>query len=87
MIKIKDNCGKYGTYGRTRFQVLRGHITLSEMKVLSQEYDKDCDCIQCLERRRTYLKMVIHNLSKHEGWEIAIERHVTELEIIGEKLQ
>ncbi len=83
---MTDNCGKYGKYGQSRFVIDPGSKTIMKEKTLSEEYDKKCSCIQCLSRRRTYLKMVIHNLSKHEGWEIAIERHVTELEIIGEKL-
>ena len=82
-----DNCGKYGEYGNTRVTIVQGQINPVEMKTLSQEYDRGCDCIQCLQRRRTYLKMVIHNLKQHEGWEKAISRHQSEMETIAEKLE
>ena len=86
MIKMIDNCNKYCKYGRDRLAKPDIKSEPIIMKTLSQEYGKDCDCIQCLKRRRTYLKMVIHNLKQHEGWEKAINRHQSEIGTIEEKL-
>lgn len=54
--------------------------------ITSEQYDRDCNCNQCLSRRRIYLKMVIANLRKVNGWAKAINRHDSELRIIEERL-